>query len=137
MRTTYYPIKVEGKQRTLSWEEAMAIGTEEVMDQLRKIKEMKADKRRVKDGFQPGFQENINTYCGSRKEYDRALRDRGLIEVGYGFTPTDPTVTSNPFNNDDVIKTALDIGIDLSEREVDALKSGELLKDTECVASED
>lgn len=52
----------------------------------------------------------------------------GLVEIGNDSAPQDSTKTSNPFSNDAMIKAAVDSGIYLSGREIDALKSGDYFK---------
>lgn len=88
-----------------------------------------AKKKRHKDGFVPGWQENIRMYITCPAQYKRALRDLGLVEVGYDITFKDNTTTSNPFASEEMIRAALQSGIELSGREIDALQSGEYFKD--------
>lgn len=89
----------------------------------------KGKKKHKKDGFVPGWQENIRMYITCPFQYRRALKDLGLVEIGTDFVPQDSTKTSNPFDNDVMIKAAIDSGIYLSGNEVTALKSGEYFKD--------
>ena len=86
-------------------------------------------KKRHKDGFVPGWQENIRMYITCPHQYRRALKDLGLVEVGYEVEFKDSTKTSNPFANEEMIKEAVKSGIYLSGREIDALKSGDYFKD--------
>lgn len=86
---------------------------------------------RVKDGFTPGWQENIREHAGGRKEYDKKLREKGLEEIGYDYIPQHSEKTSNPFENEEILKEIAARDKDMSDRELDALKSGELLKDVE------
>lgn len=88
---------------------------------------------RIRDGFVAGWQENIQAYAGSRKEYDRMLRERGLIEVGNEKLAQAKEVDYNPFSNEELIKHAIQSGIELSGREIEALKSGEYFKDFKAV----
>lgn len=129
MKTTYYTFKVNGEQRVLSVKEALAIGTDEITKQLKDIEQANRNKRRVRDGFQAGFQENIGVNCWTRRGYEQELKARGLVEIGNDYIPQDTTVTSNPFASDEAIKSAIESGIELSGQEIDGLKSGSLLKD--------
>lgn len=99
------------------------------------IDAMKSKKKgqHKKDGFVPGWQENIRMYITCPHQYRRALKDLGLVEIGNDYIPQDETRVSNPFNNDALIKQAIDSGIYLSGREIDALKSGEYFKDVKPV----
>lgn len=81
-----------------------------------------------KDGFVPGWQENIRMHITCPYQYRRALKDLGLIEIGNDYIPQDNTKTSNPFENEELIKAAIKSGIYLSGNEIDALKSGEYFK---------
>lgn len=81
-----------------------------------------------KDGFVPGWQENIRMYITCPHQYRRALRDLGLVEIGNDYIPQDTTRTSNPFENEELIKAAIKSGIYLSGNEIEALKSGEYFK---------
>lgn len=137
MRTTYHLFKVNNELMTLSIEEACKIGTPEIKEQLKRIKENQANKRRVKDGFTPGWQENINKNCGSQAEYNRTLKEMGLVEIGRDYIPKDSTTTCNPFGSDEMVKAIIDTGIELSGQEADGVKSGELFKDIPVSLTED
>lgn len=39
-------------------------------------------KGRIRDGFQPGWQQNIQEFCWSRGSYNKALNRLGMIEMG-------------------------------------------------------
>jgi len=88
---------------------------------------------RIRDGFVAGWQENIQAYAGSRSAYDRMLKERGLIEVGNEKLPDEKEANFNPFASDEVIRHAISCGIDLSDREIQALKSGEYFKEFKAV----
>lgn len=88
------------------------------------------NKRMVKDGFSPGWQENINAYAGGRMEYDKMLRERGLIEIGKDYIPQEKTdVITSPCANEDFVRALIDQGVELNDTEADAIKSGEYFKD--------
>ncbi|MGE3608016.1 MAG: hypothetical protein AB7I27_00410 [Bacteriovoracaceae bacterium] len=89
------------------------------------------NKRRKKDGFTPGWQENINAYAGGRMEYDRLLKERGLVELGNDYIPQEAKGDYNFCQTEEFIQTCLEEGIDLSGNEIDAIKSGEYFKNIE------
>lgn len=127
---TLYSFTINGQSELLSMVEASVINLNEVKNRIEDIARNKANKRMTKDGFTPGWQENIQAYAGGRLEYDKMLRERGLVEIGYDHTPQDTTTEENYFANDEMIKAMTEIGIDLSGQEIDALKDGSLLKET-------
>ena len=98
---------------------------DEIVEEFRN----KNKKKRHKDGFVPGWQENIRMYITCPHQYKRALKDLGLVEVGYDVEFKDTTKVSNPFENEELIKEAVKSGIYLSGREIEALKSGDYFKD--------
>lgn len=50
---------------------------------------MKSNKA-VKDGFVAGYQRNIGKVCNTYSAYKKALRDMGLVEIGYDEIKDDP-----------------------------------------------
>lgn len=88
------------------------------------------NKRRKKDGFEPGWQENIQAYAGGRMEYDKILKEKGLTEVGYDYVPQESTGDYNFCQTQEFVDACLDSGIELSGNEIDAIKSGDYFKDT-------
>lgn len=121
--------KTEKLDGYYTFSEALKIDPEGSQSRINQIKESKRNKRMVKDGFQPGWQENIQSYAGGRLDYDRQLRERGLIEMGKDAKITTVEKEFNPFETDEMIKEVIDSGADLSGGQLDALKSGELFKD--------
>lgn len=119
----------DGSIRVLTVEEAFKLGDPLVHKRIQEIILNSKNKRMVKDGFEPGWQENIQAYAGGRMEYDRMLKERGLVELGKDYVPRETEADFNPFASEEVIQGALDAGIELSGNEVDALKSGEYFKD--------
>lgn len=126
---TLYSFPINGGIELLSLTEANIIDTDEVRKRIDEIIRNKANKRMTKDGFTPGWQENIQAYAGGRLEYDKMLRERGLVEIGYEYTPIDTTTEENYFANDEMIKAVKDMGIDLSGQEIEGLKDGSYLKE--------
>lgn len=89
------------------------------------------NKRRQKDGFEPGFQENTGRYAGGRKEYEAQLKEMGLVEIGYDYVPQESRGDQNFCQSDEFVQTCLDNGIELSGNEQDAIKSGDYFKGIE------
>lgn len=54
-----------------------------------KMAVMKSNKA-VKDGFVAGYQRNIGKVCNTYSAYKKALRDMGLVEIGYDEIKDDP-----------------------------------------------
>lgn len=118
-----------GEIELLTMQEASMIDIPEIQERVKEIRLNKANKRMIKDGFEPGWQANINAYAGDRSSYNRLLKEHGLVEVGYDHTPIDTTTTENYFANDEMIKACLSNGIELSGNEISALKDGSYFKD--------
>lgn len=121
----------DGAKVEMSIHRARSLGCKNITkrcDEIVEYYKSKAKKKHKKDGFVPGWQENIRMYISCPFQYRRALKELGLVEIGNDSTPHDSTKTSNPFSNDAMIKAAVDSGIYLSGREIDALKSGDYFK---------
>ena len=88
-------------------------------------------KKRTKDGFEPGYQQNTGRYAGGRIEYEKQLREMGLVEIGKEYIPEESKGDYNFCHTDDFVQTCLDSGIDLSGNEQEAIKSGEYFKSIE------
>lgn len=126
MIESYKMFKINGKTELLTLEQAYKIGTPEVLEQIERIKLAYNSKRMIKDGFEPGFQANINEYCPDRASYNRALKEKGLVELGKDTSSIRDTTTTGGYCN--TVEFALEarkIGIELSDQEVDAIASGE------------
>lgn len=83
---------------------------------------------KVKDGFVPGWQENIRAYASSRREYDAILKDRGLVEIGKDYIPEEST--SSGIDPQALAEMCADSGF--TERgtvEYEAIKDGSFLED--------
>lgn len=124
----------DGSKRKLTLHHARSFGckemtkrADEIMDAIRS----KWKKQYKKDGFIPGWQENIRMHITCPHQYKRALKDLGLVEIGYDYIPQASNKEFNVFDNDAVIKATLDAGIYLSGNEIEAMKSGEYFKDLE------
>lgn len=124
-----YTFNINGAVHVMSLAEAMQRAEPEFKKRVEEIKLNLKSKKMVHDGFTPGFQENIGTYCGDRKQYDNALKERGLIEVGKDHVPQDSTTIGGYFKNDEVIQEIINDGVELTGNEIEALKSGEYFKE--------
>lgn len=78
--------------------------------------------RNAKDGFQPGFQRNIMKHCETYGEYKAWLKKLGLIELGYEELPPEPKRKS--IWTDKLLKKAYDLGFNLDDNKMQALKDG-------------
>lgn len=87
------------------------------------------NKRRRKDGFIPGFQENTGRYAGGREEYNKQLKEMGLVEIGYDYVPQESVGEHNFCQTDEFIETCLENGIELSGNEQEAIRSGDYFKE--------
>lgn len=124
-----YPFNINGAVHVLSLAEAMQRTEPEFKKRVEEIQLSIKNKKMVHDGFTPGWQENIQSYCGDRKQYDNALKERGLVEVGKDYVPQDSTTVGGYFKSEEVIQELVDQGVELTGNEVEALKSGEYFKE--------
>lgn len=85
--------------------------------------------RRKKDGFEPGYQANTGRYAGGRLEYEKQLKEMGLVEVGYDYVPQESIGEHNFCHTEEFIQTCVENGVELSGQEQEAIKSGEYFKD--------
>lgn len=129
-RTRYYPFTLpSGEIKLMSIAEAAKIDDIHIKARIKEIIENSKMKRMKKDGFEPGWQENIQAYAGGRREYDRLIKEKGLVEIGYDYVPTESNPDIHPCANEWFVETAKEIGVNLNDREVEAIKSGEYFKD--------
>lgn len=125
----FYSFKLsDGTEKLMTIGEAADCGDLAVIARIKQIVANSKVKRMKKDGFTPGWQENINEYVGGRKEYDRVLKEKGLVEIGYDYKPQESTRVTNPCANLDFALHAKEIGVDLSDQEVEAIASGEFFE---------
>lgn len=83
----------------------------------------------LKDGFEPGWQQNIMEYVGGRREYNQKLKEKGLIELGYDYVPKESIPDYSILGNKEMALATKEIVPELSDNEVDAIASGEYFKD--------
>ena len=80
---------------------------------------------RVKDAFQPGFNPALGQSFQHPDEYKRAIKEAGLVEVG-NEKGSDRKVDDTTERRSKALD-AKRMGAELSDRQVDALASGEKL----------
>ena len=120
----------DGSKRKLTIQNARSFGCKTMnakCDEILADKKRQKDKLKRRDGFVPGWQPNINKYITCPVQYQRALKDMGLVEIG-NERLVHEAPSFNPFTQE-VVKEAISMGVDLSDREIDALESGEYFKD--------
>ena len=84
-------------------------------------------RRMVHDGFQPGWQPNIQRNASSRKEYERYLKELGLVEMGHAYVEEDVKALNRPvLLNADFVKEIGKEGITLPTALEDAIIKGKL-----------
>jgi hypothetical protein len=118
-------------QKHLTIKEAIDLNNPEINERINHIRLNQSSKRMTKDGFEPGVQDNIKEYCGSRGEYDRRLRELGLVEVGKETSHLkESTEVGGGFTRSDgFIEYAKEIGIELSGNEEQAIKDGTFMSE--------
>lgn len=119
----------DGSIKVMTIEEAHKTGDPVVRKRIDEIILNSKNKKMVKDGFTPGWQENIQSFCGDRKQYDRALKERGLIETGKDYVPRESTVEGGYCQTDEFVQAVIDQGVELGSCEIDAIKSGEYFRE--------
>lgn len=138
MNSPLYVFKMpDGKVELMSIKTAISMNNEHINNRIRQIFANLQNKRMKKDGFEPGFQANINENIHSRGEYDRRIKELGLIELGYDHIPTDTTSLGGVCRTLEFAKYAKEIGIDLSDNEMEAITTGEYFDPSKCDLSED
>ena len=126
----------DGSKHMLTIHHAKSFGCPVMIKRANEIVDSLTSKnKRVykKDGFVPGWQENIRMHITCPYKYRQALKELGLIELGNDHQLKDTTTTENYFESDEMIKSAIDSGIYLSGNEIEALKTGEYFKDVKPV----
>lgn len=121
----------DGSKRRLTIHHARSFGCRKMNERCDGIladKERQKKKLRSRDGFVPGWQPNINKFITCYAQYQRALKDLGLTEIGNQRFVPPPAPEFNPFT-EEVVREAVKVGIELSGNEINALESGEYFKD--------
>ena len=79
----------------------------------------------VKDSFVAGYQRSIRKHCETYAEYQRELKKRGLIEIGYEeINPDTEAGRESVYWDDAIIRGLYKRGIKISGNEAKALKEG-------------
>lgn len=130
-RTRSYPFKTStGDIRIMTLHEAVShLEDPKIKARFDEILLNSKAVRRKKDGFEPGWQENIQAYAGGPREYAAMLKERGLVEIGYDYIPQESIGDANFCQTDEFVESCVEQGIELSGNEVQAIKSGEYFKD--------
>lgn len=138
MNERLYCFKINGEIMYLSIKDAVTLYKDDTASRVQEIIQNSKNKRMSKDGFEPGWQENIQAYAGGRLEYDRMLKERGLVEIGKDTECIrESTETGGACRSDEFIKSALEIGVDLTGNEIEAIKSGDYFDASKCDLSGD
>lgn len=128
MRERYYSFKTsDGQIEVLTFSQASVMDDPLIKARLTEIRENVSNVKRVRDGFQSGWQENIQEYCGDRKQYDNALKANGLVEIGNEKLPT--IEKQHSCANEGFIKSIIEEGGEISTVEEEAILSGDFFKD--------
>lgn len=133
MIESYKIFKIAGKVEILTIAQAMAIGTPEAIAQVEKLKLDYNNRKMKRDGFEPGYQENIREHCPDRGAYNKRLKELGLVELGRDTDGIkDETKTGGYCNTAEFAQKAVEIGVDLSDNEINAIESGEYFGPGRC-----
>jgi hypothetical protein len=126
-----YPFKTkDGKIEIMTLQQASQhLADPEIRAKFDSIILNSKTKRMKKDGFEPGWQENIQAYAGGRREYNRMLKERGLVEIGYDYIPQESEDIVNFCHSDEFVNECLSQGVDLSGNEIEAIKTGDYFKE--------
>lgn len=137
MNERLYKFKMaDGSIEFLTIEQAKLKGVPDFEKRFDEIVLNSKNKRMNRDGFEPGWQENIQAYAGGRKEYEKLLKERGLVEIGYDYTPEDSTSVKGAQGIDFALH-AKELGIELNEQEIDAIADGSYFSADKCDLSDD
>lgn len=129
MRARYYTFNLPSGIKLLTIEEARLMSDPLVKERLNEIIGNLSNRKRVKDGFEPGIQLNTGKYAGGKLEYQKQLKEMGLVEIGYDYIPTESTPDYNPCATESFVQSCLEEGVDLTGNEIEAIKTGEYFKD--------
>jgi hypothetical protein len=130
MSTKFYSFKTsDGKIEILTYQQASKLNDPLIKKRMEEIKDNTSNVKRVRDGFQSGWQENIGENCGDRKQYDNALKARGLVEIGKDYVPNGERNEISPCANEEFVQECLNQGVKLTGEEQSAIVSGDFFKD--------
>lgn len=128
MRERYFSFKAtDGQIEILTLAQALKHSDPAIKSRVQEIRQNLSNVKRKQDGFQPGWQENIQAYCGDRRQYNDALKERGLVEIGNEKIPE--IEKQHSCANEGFIDALTEAGLEVSGEEAKAIVSGELFKD--------
>jgi hypothetical protein len=133
-RATYYTFNLNGDIKLMTMEEASKYP--ELTDRIKQIIEAHKAKRMTKDGFEPGYQPNLGEYVGGRLEYNKKLKEKGLVEIGYDYIPKESCPNISPLQGEEMAKAVKEIVPELSDNEVEAIKTGEYFNESKVVTED-
>jgi len=123
-RTRYFKFKFTDKPdniRYLSPPEALAYVKENNVGILDNgyQSHIESPKNRIKDGFSSGWQPQLGQNVGGRREYERVLKEKGMIEIGKE-TPSGASEKEASYFTGDLAKELASYGV--SDRAIDTFK---------------
>ena len=124
----YFFTLSDGSSKSMTMKEAFAHSDPAVKTRIDEIRANVKNRRTRQDGFTAGWQENIQEYCGGRKEYDQRLKDKGLVEIGNDYIPT-VAEEIHPCANKEFIKSAQELGVDVSDELGKDILSGKVFEE--------
>ena len=114
MRERYYSFKTsDGSHEVLTLAQAATLTDPLIKLRLDEIRMNIANVKRKHDGFEPGIQANTGMYAGGRLEYNRQLKELGLVEIGNDYTPKDSNGDYNYCQSDTFVESCIEAGIEL------------------------
>ena len=125
-RTVMYTFKLNDgsvKIMTRSEAEKEIINHPEIEQRLNEILRNTTNIRRVRDGFQAGFQPALGEVVTCPGKYREILKERNLVEIG-NEKPTQFNPDMKNYIDGEIIKQAIDSGANISGQEAAALESG-------------
>lgn len=123
----------DGTKRKLTLQQARSFGDHRMnvlCDEI--IADMRREeaKRKRKDGFVPGWQANLGLHITCYAQYKRALKDRGLVEIGYDYSFKESAADINILQDAKIVESMVrEMKIDLTGQEIAAIENGEYFKD--------
>jgi hypothetical protein len=89
-------------------------------EQLESIHLLRANSHTRGDGFKPGYHPGLNMEIRSNEQYQRVLKEKGLVEVGN--EKRKESGPQMPDIKEQVIKEAINQGVQLSGQEIAKIK---------------
>lgn len=89
-------------------------------DQLESLQLLRANSHSKGDGFKPGWHPGLNMEIRTNGQYQKILKEKGMVEVGNEKQKTQKVKSKSAFT-EDIIKDAIKQGAEISGREADKL----------------